>query len=301
MVINNANLAALFKGYRSIFLEALQGATPDYDKFAMTVPSSGSEEVYAWMGAVPGLREMVGEAVIQNVAEMDWTIRNREFESTVSVKRTSVERDAYGVYNPLFASLGLAARQHPDELFGDLLTGGFTQKDYTGKNFFDTAKKHEPLNSKSAVFTNKGTAALGADSYSVAKANIMGRKNAYGRSMKLGRNLLLIVGPTLEDTARKLLVADRDAAGATNIYQGSAQLLVFPELADSVNWFLIDNGYPVKPFIFQQEVAPELAAQDTNASDHVFLKKEYLYQAYARHNAGYGLPQLAYGSTGADE
>jgi len=41
-------------------------------------------------------------------------------------------------------------------------------------------------------------------------------------------------------------------------------------------------------------------ALDDPRSEHVLLKKEFLHQAYRRGNVGYGLPELAYGSTGAD-
>jgi phage major head subunit gpT-like protein len=63
-------------------------------------------------------------------------------------------------------------------------------------------------------------------------------------------------------------------------------------------WFLFDAGYPVKPFIFQVEKETALVALNQPGDDHVFKHHEFLYQAYGRYNAGYGLPELAYGSDG---
>ena len=126
-------------------------------------------------------------------------------------------------------------------------------------------------------------------------------KNAAGRPMNLGKDLVLVCGPALEDTALKLLKATTVENGGTNVQAGSARLEVFNRLGDSPYWFLMEAGKAVKPFIFQQEVAPELNAQtEAGTSDTVLLQAKYLYAAYARHNFGYGMPQLIVGSTGAD-
>lgn len=300
MDINQTTLSNVFTGFKAIFVKAFQGSDPVYTKIAMKTTSSSAKETYGWLGAVPGMKKLVGEVVIENLSTADFTITNEEFESTVGVKRAELERDNEGIYTPLMQSLGMAAAQHPDELVGALASGGFTSKDYTGKNFYDTDKKHEPSNSKSKKFSNKSTKELTSASFAAGKASIKGLKNAQGRSMKLGRNLMLVVPPALEDKAREILLAERNANGSTNIQKGTAELMVYSDLETDTEWHLIECGQPVKAFIYQEEVKAKLGKQDSDNSDHVFTKKEYLYQVYSRGNAGYGLPQLAYGSTGTD-
>jgi phage major head subunit gpT-like protein len=298
MIINTQNLAALFKGYRVQFLEALQGAKPFWPRLAMKTTSTAEEEIYAWLGAVPGLKKLVGEIVIRNLASHRYGIVNEEFESTVAVPQKTIERDTFGVYNPLFSAMGLAAAQHPDELLAAAMVAGFTTECYTGKNFFDT--DHEPVKGK-VKFTNKGTKKLSQANYRIARKNIKSRLNAEGRAMNLGVDLVLIVSPTYESTGREIVIADTLAAGGKNVDAGTARLEVWPQLA-AVNedaWFLIEAGHPVKPFIFQEEKAVQLASLTNMESDHVFKKHEFLYQAYGRHNVGYALPELAYGSDGS--
>lgn len=264
----------------------------------MKTTSKNASEIYTWLGAVPGMQKLVGESTIQNLSQSNFSIANEEYDVTVGLKRADIERDTVGTFTPVVQSLGLAAAQHPDELVGSALSLGFTTKDYTGLNFYAANKPHEPDNKKSTKFSNKGTAALTGPSFGVAKANIKGRKNAKDRSMKLGRKLLLIVPPALEDTAMKILKAATVEGGDTNIQKDTAELLVFADLATDTEWHLIEQGLPVKPIIFQEESATEFNSQTDPGSDHVFLKKEYLFQAYGRYAVGYGLPQLAYGSTG---
>jgi phage major head subunit gpT-like protein len=277
----------------------------------MKTTSNAAEEIYHWLGSVPGMRRLIGEIAIQNLTAHNYSIRNDEFESTVAVKQADIERDAYGIYNPMFQAMGLAAAQHPDELVAGLLVNGFTTKDYTGKNFFDTSKKAEP--DTKYPFTNKTTLKLSSGNFETARTNIKSRLNAKGRPMGLGRDLVLVVSPQNESLARTILQADfiqataqgvtpsstTPLASVTNVNKGTARFVVWPQLASNPDmWFLFDAGYPVKPFIFQVEKETALVALNQAGDDHVFKHHEFLYQAYGRYNAGYGLPELAYGSDG---
>jgi phage major head subunit gpT-like protein len=300
MQINQTTLQNLYKGFRTIFLEAYHGATDGiiWPSIAMRTESSAESEEYDWLGAVPGLRELVGEVQIRNLKAHKVIISNKEYESTVGVKRAKIERDTYGTYNPLMQAMGIAAKQHPDELVAGLLAGGFTAPSYTGKNFFDV--NHEPI-AGGTKFSNKGTKKLSQTNFRTAKANLLGRLNGEGRAMKLGRKLLLIVSPTYEGTAREITEAEK-IGNNTNIDRGTATTVVYPELMalNEHAWFLVETGYPVRPLIVQIEKEANLASVTNPDDSHVVLHQEFIYQAYARHGAGYGLPELAYGSTGAD-
>lgn len=71
---------------------------------------------------------------------------------------------------------------------------------------------------------------LDAASYANARAAIGSFKGDHGRPLGLSGKLL-IVPPSLEGAARRLLTNDMNAAGATNEWKGSAELLVVPWLA----------------------------------------------------------------------
>lgn len=71
---------------------------------------------------------------------------------------------------------------------------------------------------------------LDAAHYETARAALSGMKGDYGRPLGLKPNLL-VVGPTLEGAARKLLINEKDAAGADNPWKGTAEPLVVPWLA----------------------------------------------------------------------
>jgi len=71
---------------------------------------------------------------------------------------------------------------------------------------------------------------LDAAAYATARAGMMGLLGDYGRPLGIKPNLL-VVPPSLEKAGLQILNADKDAAGATNVWAGTAELLVVPWLA----------------------------------------------------------------------
>ncbi len=316
MIINQTNLSNFFRGLRVQFDKGFQAAPAQWMNWAMRTDSTGAEEEYGWLGAVPGLKELVGEIVVRNLALHNYTIRNREWEDTIGIKRKDLERDKFGIYSPLVASMGEAAQQHPDQLTADLVVSAFgggpagSGRCYDGKNFFDV--NHLPPGAdpkKGGKYTNLRHDALSVASYQAAKTDLKKRKNAEGRALKLGRKLVLVVGPENEDLGNEILKADYirqagegAAAGAvaavSNVNKGTAELQVWPELGAAIEgaWLLMDQGFILKPFIVQIEVAPRNYAVTNENDSHVVTKQEFLYQVYARYNAGFGMPELITGS-----
>lgn len=71
---------------------------------------------------------------------------------------------------------------------------------------------------------------LDATSYAAARGAMLGMKGDYGRPLGIMPNLL-VVPPSLESAGRSVLEAERNASGATNIWRGTAELMVVSWLA----------------------------------------------------------------------
>jgi phage major head subunit gpT-like protein len=310
MQISGATLRNLFRGFNVIYERAYQAGDPMYKDIVLTVPSSTKEELYNFLGAITSMRELIDEVQIQNLSANEFTIRNKEWENTIGVKELDILTDHLGIYNPMFSAMGDVAAQHPDQLVANLMINGFEADGYTGQPFFSANQK---ASAGAVAFTNNATYALSANSFDAARTNIKSRVNAKGRPMNLGRKLQLVVSPQNETLGKQILQADfiqqtaENAGGAiigaaavSNVRKGDATLKVWPQLANNPNyWFLLETGYVFRPFMFQQFMMPRLVAITQPNDSHVLLKHEYLYQAYAIYNAGYGMPEFAFGSTGA--
>lgn len=294
MIVNQQAIQGITTGFKTIFNKVFSEAQTLWDKIATKVPSETGEENYKWLGKIPRMREWIGDREIQNLAASDYTIKNKDFELTIGVDRNDIEDDKIGVYNPVIQDIAQSTATFPDDLVFELLKGGFENKCYDAQPFFSTTHKV----GKKTV-SNKGTNKLSTASYAAARSGIMSLTDEHGKSLKLIPNLL-VVAPGNEEMGRKILLAEQ-IDGSTNIYKGTAELLVVPDLAGSDDaWFLLCTTKPLKPLIFQERKAPKFDALIDDKDENVFMRKQYLYGVHSRANAGYGFWQMAFGSTGEE-
>ena len=137
MIVNAANLDALFVGFKTSFNQGFAGALSVYKQVAMVVPSSTAEENYGWLGQFPSVREWMGPRHVKNLMAHSYVVKNKRFESTISVPRDSIEDDRVGVFKSPMEELGRATGEHADQLVFGLLKAGFTEPCYDKQSFFD--------------------------------------------------------------------------------------------------------------------------------------------------------------------
>lgn len=300
MELNGAAIASANRGFHALFLQGFQGASPFTGELAMTVPSNTSVEEYHIAAGLPQMREWIGEREIQNLARYFQTVKNRKFEVTVSVKEDHFEDDQLGMYTPQFTMLGMQAALHPDILLVELLDGGFTTtKSYDDVTFFATT---HPRVKGATTESNKGTAVLADSAFEAAIRNLRERKDHRGNVMDLfsmGARPALIVPPALEAAAKEIVVNERLASGASNPNYKAADLKVWNRLSSTTAWFLVLQGLPYKPFIFQRRRAARLVAMNQPTDEAVFMSGEVRYGVDGRWAMAPGFWQLMYGSTGA--
>ena len=299
MLINKANLDTIFLNLKTQFHKSWEDTTPQWHMIAMMVDSMSSRNEYKWLSEFPRMREWIGEKTIKSFEGFDYTIINRDWESTVAINRNDIEDDMLGIYAPQARMAGYSARRFPDEIVFALVNGGFANLCYDGKAFFSTT---HPVGANEV--SNKGTAPLAIDTLDAAKASFGAARTALlkqvdedGRPLGVMPNILLVPS-ALYDTAMGLMTADRLEDGKTNIYKKSATVLHSPWLSSDTAWFLLDTMQPIKPLIYQERTKPMFVQQTEMDSDSVFLRKEYRYGVECRANGGYGFWQMAYGSDG---
>ncbi|PID95874.1 MAG: head protein [Alphaproteobacteria bacterium] len=90
--------------------------------------------------------------------------------------------------------------------------------------------------------------------------------------------------PSFDENGDEITMANVDASGASG----------------NPWWYLLDVTRPLKPMVYQERKKPQFVSKtDPQNSDHVFMKKEFLYGVDARCNVGFGLWQMAYASNAA--
>ena len=299
MLVNKATIDAVFTNIRTEFNNIFQSTPSSWERIATLITSGTSVEEYDWLSDFPMMREWIGDKVIKQLAAFKYSIRNKAFEATIGVRRDDMEDDKLVNTPPKPGRLDGLPKVWPDRLVFALVNAGFTGIGFDGQYFFDTdhSVAGASVSNKSTAVLSVTTKALADAGYGAARIAMMTITNDEGEPLDITPNLL--VPPALENTAKTLMTADKLEDDKPNSYKNTAEVLVSPRITSATSWFLFDTTKPLKPFIFQQRKAPMPVQQTDPQADDVFMRAEYKFGVEARGNAGYGLWQLAHGSTGA--
>jgi phage major head subunit gpT-like protein len=297
-IITSARLAAVTAGYSTAFNKIHQGAQTQWSKIASKTTSSSAKEIYGWLANTFGMKEVIGDVEIEDITTQDYELANKEFHDTKAVKRADLEDDKEGTYTPMFQMMGMGANRAYDEIVFARLSGGFTEKGYDGKAFFSAT---HPVGDKGkTTFSNLGTKKFSETNFSDALTALKTVKAANGKPWGFGQKLVLVCHPKHEVTVRKVLTLQKTAAGADNLFYNAAEVVSSALLNNEDSWFLLEVGWPVMPIILQEREGIKITSCNQPDDNYVLLNKKFLFQAYGRYNAGYGIPAMAWGSTGAD-
>ena len=285
----------LTAGLKTLFFQTFGETPAQWDKIATVVPSERDTEQYAWLGALPGMREFVDERSPADLKPYSYAITNKTWESTLSIDRTALEDDEYGQIALRIRQMALVAKQHLDSIVFGLLGQGFASDGYDGVPFFGTHNQY-------TAQSNKGSDVLSALSLQAAITAMMRFTDDQGRPMGTRPNLL-VIPPELYWEATQLLNStffpDPAAIGsqdlAVNPLRGMLTLLTTPFLASSTNWFLLDTSRIVRAVVLQMRKEFEFNALEAS-SENGFLRDQFLYGVRARYNVGFGDWRAAYGA-----
>lgn len=292
-LVDRSKLEAAYKSFNTIFNDALSRAPRLYESLSTIIRSSAPVEIYNWLGSLPKMRRWIGDRALSKLKAYDWSIRNENWANGIEVDRDDLADDRLGLVRPRIGQLASMAEIHKDELLFSLLVGGFTALGPDGQLFFDTDHQF----GSETAWSNKATAALSAVAYNAAQQSMMERVDDIGEPLLI-RGTHLVCGPKNRATALEILKAERNADGSSNINFNSAELIVSQRLVGAYDdyWFLLDLSQEIKPLILQIKQDVQFVAQDDPAAEHAFMRRVFRYGADWSGNAGYGLPQMAYGS-----
>jgi len=307
----SALLETLMSDFRTDFYKTFNEAEPVYPDFAITMPSSGYQNVYAWIEQLPAMREWNGPRHINRFVVKDYTLVNRGWEDSWAVNRYELDDDRLGVARQAVQLGAIAASYHPDALCAEALNAALTGTDAAGKAMV-CWDGYAMCSSTSGQHTwngldwiNKTNLAFNPTNYeSVYNSfiTLLTYRGTVGQTFtpffNLGKiKLRLIVGPDLKWRAQELLFNEFNPLGATNTYRDSAKLTVVPGLT-AKSWFLTIDGYPLKPIVYQLRQPVQWTQMTEPGNPIVWSNNEYTYGGDMRDAAGFTLFQLLYGSTG---
>lgn len=310
MIINPANLQFAFQALKTDFQNVYKDTPVHWPEIATEIVSTTETEFHAWLQVQPDLNEWIGERQIANLIANSYSLTNKTFQAAFKVPRAKFEDDQFGIFaGQSVRGLAESAKVFPDKQMAAALVAGTTAIGYDGQPIYSASHPVVPGQAGSATQSNLLTTnALTLTGLQTARAAGNSFLNEAGYPFELDFNHL-IVQPTEETAARQLAdseflapsgatvaaqagtLATAVGAMATNPFKGKLKVTVLPRLASTDTahaWYLCDSSRALKPFIWQNRMAPEFSWQNKPDDFAVFNTDEFMYGVRARGIAGYG-------------
>lgn len=303
-ILNAETLRAASRNFRAIFFNELRLAADNWWRDLFTVvPSDNEVEVFNWMRGNPSMREWLGDRRIKHVSQASFQIVAKEWEATISVLRKQILLDKLNMVRDYIRQLGQSFPEHYEDMAVDLIVGMFTGLAYDNQFYADA--DHD--RGDGASFSNYATFKFSTNSWlDVRKRPSALREtkvNADDRPRFLRiRYTDLYGGPDVEAAFDTTFNISALPGGGTNLMYNTVpanRRHIVPALAGlGEGWAAFDLSKVLKPFALMIVKGVDFVALDRPDDWNVFNKKEFLYGIDSIDNAGYGLWELGFGSTG---
>lgn len=318
----------LLSGLRSEFFDLynVRDTAAWYQRFAMRIASTKDRENHRFLGSAPALRLWGDGRVAQGIRSERYDVDNQKYEATISVKRDELDDEQTNQIRPRIQQLSARAAQHKDDLLAQLLIlGGSVDSTgttynsntpiglgYDGVSYFNTAHvSGNSGNQNNAVTTSISdgtnhiaTVAEWRDIQRKMFTQMMAFKDDQGKPMMPNQPgaFTLLVHPANYANATEAAMA-QIISQTTNVFQGLVKVAAWPWLATYSALigsgiqaqgysYLLYDGDPIKPMIFQDRMPIEFGMRELN-SDKGWETEEYEYGVRARYAMAYGAWQFA--------
>jgi len=299
MQITPSNLTSLFKGLKVKWQQGLEqyrfNGLWDYNMITQADTSGLAEEEIVWADRVPRLREWVANKTINNYFIRGFKAVNKKFSSLQEIQIEDLERDNFRRIGSVVTQLVQAAANWKRFLVIDTIRNGGASFDpaFVGFDGVPTWSTLHPVDPNDVLKGTQAnlltTTAFSAANYEKARALFMDFRGFDGEPVGAWPDILM-VPPGLEAEARRVVVAPYNAAGATNVNQGTTKLMVVPELIPPgaasndptrTTWYLWSTSLGQMPVVNQIEKEPQFLANMPGMGagfyDSDFIRTEKVY------------------------
>lgn len=298
MATSTASSTVTLNTLTSLFWERYKAYKAYYPSICTVRPSSRKEETYAFMGAMPRMKEWLGERRFEQLRAATFNIANREWEDGIFIDRTDREDDQLGMYSTLAGDLGTQAARHPDRLLSELIVGAeaatVAGTAFDGQFFFDTDHSFGDSGTQSndlapsAASPSAPTAAEFKTAFDAAVLALYGFKADNGDLINdpifdnNAQNLIVMVPWTMLRVATEALTAVILSA-SDNINIARAKIVPNGYLTTATKFYLFDVGSSIRPFIFQdRKPISRVQIRDDAEFKHIKMFVD------GRYNVGFG-------------
>jgi len=292
---DTASATVKLRGITAKFDAAVKAATPFYPTVCMSTDSTGYDEEYAILGAIPVIREWVGARDFRELAASNWTLVNQLFESSVQIKRTDWDDDRINLYGIPIEQMGKRFGNHPNKLLFELMEAGSSSICFDGQCFYDDDHTWE----ESGTQSNKVTQTV-ADITAITASEVKAGFNA--AVVKLAsftdsagelinddimtpeQQVAVAANPVLRQALEDALTVKLGSNGGDNVVIARPNIATSARITSTVKMHVFKTDDPVKPFIFQRRSPVQKQIKGIGDIEEKYIK----FMTEARYAMGYG-------------
>jgi phage major head subunit gpT-like protein len=138
MALDTAKAIAASRALTAKFNREASAVSTFYPQICTITPSDGADEQYGILGAMPSIREYLGDRVYNKLRGATYTLANKEWEGSLEIEKKDVADDRLGLYDGALTTLAQRAARHPDKLLMSAIVNGESETCFDGQFFFDT-------------------------------------------------------------------------------------------------------------------------------------------------------------------
>lgn len=295
MSLNTSSAVVKLNALTAKFNKAAAAANPLHLRLATEVPSTGASEDYGMLGAVPSIREWLGERKFGELRGANWTLLNKEWEGSLLVKKTDISDDRLGLYAPKFAELGVRAANHPVKLLFTLINAAAASNCFDAQYFFDTDHAFGDSGSQSNALTYNAsdhTAVTSAElkaAYNAAIKALSSFKDDQGEYINqdvidASASLVVVTPFELYQATLDGLTTRLSSQGGDNVVINRPLIIPTVRMTSTVAFDVYKVDEPLKPFIWQTREPIRTSIKGLADDEEKYAK----FMTTARYNLGYG-------------
>lgn len=267
-----------------------------YPTLCTQVVSNGADEEYGMLGAVPGVREWLGDRDFKELRAAKFTIVNKTFESSILISRENIADDRMGLYGPVFQAMGTRAALHPDTLLFNLIEAASSTVCLDGQYLIDddhswgdsgTQDNNLTYNASDHTAVTAAEFKLGFNQALNALTNFKDDRGEYlnGPIFDEGSQLVVVLGANyLYQVALDALAVRTVSAGGENFVISRPKIISTARYSSTTAFDLYKVDEPLRPYVFQ---AREPLRREMKGLDDI-EEKGVKFMTEARYNLGPG-------------
>jgi len=260
-VIASENFGYLLDpGLRKIFMDEVGQPGDMVSKLFSIEKSNKATEYDLGIGGLGDLEEFtgtIGYSDFEQQYRVSYT--HREWVKGIKIERKLVDDDLYNVINSRPKALAMTTRRTREKHGASLFNNAFNTSVASGGDALALCSTAHTYVGTSTTVGNSGTTALSATAVEATRILGMALTDETDNLIDVMYDTI-IVPPNLEETANIIVKTDKQVGSDyndINFNKGRYNVIVWPRLTDTNNWFMVDSKYMKLYLKWFDRISPE--------------------------------------------